>query len=298
MARGRLDGGRHGNRHRGPLAAVRVHARPLGTVTVRAWAAVAAAAATFVAALSGILYLGARTQAGEVRVLVTAHPLPAGTILSATTQDLNPQGELVRVGTAASAADVIPQRDYAKVAGAVTLVDLRAGELLLWHDLARRGSGTGRLVTLRLAELPAGLAAGGRVDLFAVSGTQTGLVVPSADLCRASASAGCVVPLASSVLVDGVNPAAQTIEISAPPSLVSQWLFMEATQLLWAVPAGTAVCPGAEAAVSDPAVALAAIQRHADRSALHACVAPPLARVTQTARGRGRQRPGHTRSGG
>ncbi len=251
---------------------------------MRPWAVLAAAALTFVAVLAGFLYLGARLQAGAERVLVAGHALPAGTVLTATTQDLSPQGELLRVGNGATAADVIPQHDYMAVAGATTLVGLRAGQLLLWHDLALRRTAVARLLSLRLADLPAGVGAGSRVDLFAVSGTQTGLVDPSANLCGAPAAAGCVVPLASSVLVDGVNPAAQTIEITVPPSLVSQWLYMDATQLLWAVPAGTAACPGAEVTVSAAAPALSAIRHRSAAVPVGSCPGLPLHAVVEASR--------------
>ncbi|HUY96531.1 MAG TPA: SAF domain-containing protein [Verrucomicrobiae bacterium] len=228
---------------------------------MRWWTALAAGGATFAAALAGFLYLGAGAQAGFVRVLVAARALPAGTVLTATTQDLSPQGELVRVGTAVTAADLIPQRDYAAVAGTSLLVGLQRGQLLLWHDLTPAHAAVARVLSLRLADLPAGVESGTRVDLFAVSGTQTGLVVPGANLCSTPAVAGCVVPLAASVLVTGVDPAAQTIEITVPPALVSPWLFMDATQLLWAVPAGTRICLGAERPMSVARTALAVIRR-------------------------------------
>ncbi|HUY61245.1 MAG TPA: hypothetical protein VMW49_05165 [Candidatus Dormibacteraeota bacterium] len=210
-------------------------------------------------ALAGFLLLGLEATGHEERVLVVARNLGAGTVMQATTADLSTRGELVTVGDAASLGDLIPQADYASVAGSTLLVPLRRGELLLRHDLQPPGRSIARQVSLRLAGFPGGLQAGQRVDLFAVSGSQTGTVAPSADLCGDPASAGCIEPLAAGVLVRAVDPATQTIEIAVPPAVVSQWLFMDATQLLWAVPAGPMVCPTAEVPVSDPSAALAGI---------------------------------------
>ncbi len=215
---------------------------------------------TFCVALAGFLLLGLEATGHEERVLVVARNLGAGTVVQATTADLSARGELVKVGDAASAGDLIPQADYASVAGSTLLVPLRRGELLLRHDLEPPGRSTARQVSLRLAGFPAGLQAGQRVDLFAVSGSQTGAVAPSADLCGDPASAGCIEPLAAGVLVRVADPSTQTIVIAVPPAVVTQWLFMDATQLLWAVPAGSLVCPSAEVPVSDPAAALAAIR--------------------------------------
>lgn len=251
-----------------------------GSEPVRAGLVLGVGAATFVAALSGFLYLGMRAGMGTERVLVAARGLSAGTVLSATTQDLSQEGESLRAGNPATLADLIPQRDYAQIEGSILLVGIRRGELILRHDLVRRAGNAQRLVTVRLADLPNGVTVGSWVDLYAVSGTQTGLVNASANLCQAPQAAGCVVPLAAGVMVAGVDQPAATITIAAAPSLVSEWLYMDATQLIWAVPAGIVRCPGAELAVANPMRALEAIQRA--RPAVAACSGrlPPRLAVT------------------
>ncbi len=219
--------------------------------------AVAVGVFTFCAALAGFLLLGLQAQMGQERVLVSARNIPAGESLQANTSFLAPGGAMVHLGSAAL-ADTFPESQFRLLRGAVALVDIPAGAVILRSDLAMKGGNSARQITLSLAFLPAGLASGDRVDLLSVSGGQTGAAA-GADLCGTSAGAGCVVPLAQSVLVVGVSEAAHQITIEVPPSKVAPWLLLDATQAIWAVAASGAACPGEERAISNPEAALQAI---------------------------------------
>lgn len=215
---------------------------------------------TFVAALAGFLWLGLAAQSGETRVLVASHTISVGEMVQATTADLSPGGELVHLGATAE-RDAIPETSYRSVQGAVALVTIPAGALILRHDLAFDGGSALRQVTLDLSFVPPGLRGGDRVDLFAVSGPEDGGGTEATDLCSGSSDAGCVVPLAQSLSVLAADPAAHSITISVTPSRVAPWLLIDATQSIWAVPAGALACEGTEQAISDPYQALLAIRQ-------------------------------------
>ncbi|HUY57836.1 MAG TPA: SAF domain-containing protein [Candidatus Micrarchaeaceae archaeon] len=227
---------------------------------MRRRAAVTLGFVTFCAALAGFLFLGLEAQAGEVRVLAASRSIPAGQVLRATTADLSSGGSLVHL-TLTAQSDVIPERDFREVQGAVALVTIPAGALILRHDLAFGSGASLRQLSLSLAYLPQGLSAGDRVDLFAVSGSQAGSVAPSADLCGDSVAAGCVVPLAQAVAVIAADPAARSVTISVTPAQVAPWLLLDATEPIWAVPAGAVSCEGTEQSISNPYQALLAIRR-------------------------------------
>ncbi|MGH7611082.1 MAG: SAF domain-containing protein [Candidatus Dormibacteria bacterium] len=222
-------------------------------------AAVAAGLLIFCAALAGFLALGVLAQTGQVRVLVADRTIAAGQELSATTADLAAGGVLVHLSEDAS-ADAIPEADYRAVAGAVALVTIPRGALILRHDLALGAGSSLRRLSLAIAALPPGLAAGQRVDLFAVSGPQTSSVAAGANLCGAGSTVGCVAPLAQDVPILAVDPAAHSISIAVPPARVAPWLLIDATEDIWAVSSGVLACPGTEQAISNPAVALRAIR--------------------------------------
>ncbi|MHB1501435.1 MAG: SAF domain-containing protein [Candidatus Dormibacteria bacterium] len=211
---------------------------------------------TFCAALAAFLLIAVAAQTGQVRVLVAARNLPAGTSLQANTTDLAPGGALVHL-QASALADTFPERDFSRVQGAVALVDIPAGAVILRSELAM-GAGAGqRQVTLTLAFMPAKLVPGSLVDLLAVAGAAS----PStSDLCGGVSDVGCVMPLAQSVLAIGVNGPAHQITISVPPSQVAPWLLLDATQAIWAVSADGPACPGAESAISSPQAALRAVE--------------------------------------
>ena len=223
---------------------------------MRRMLALAVGLVTFCAALAVFLLIAVEAQTGQVRVLVAARNLPAGTSLQANTTDLTPGGALVHL-QASALADTFPERDFARVQGAVALVDIPAGAVILRSELAM-GSGAGqRQVTLTLAFMPPNLVPGSLVDLLAVAGAAS----PSpSDLCGGS-GVGCVMPLAQSVLAIGVNGPAHQITISVPPSQVAPWLLLDATQSIWAVSADGPACPGAESAFSSPQAALRAVEQ-------------------------------------
>lgn len=214
---------------------------------------------TFCAALAGFLFLGVMAQRGEVRVLVADRTIPAGQALQATTADLSPGGELVHLGVVAQ-QDTIAERDFRQVQGAVALVTIPDGALILRHDLAFGSGSSLRQLSLDLAFMPSGLGPGDRVDLFAVSGSEAGTVAPGADLCGSTAAVGCVVPLAQAVSVVAVDQPSHSITIAVPPQRVAPWLLIDATEPIWAVPAGALSCEGTEQAISDPYQALLAIR--------------------------------------
>ncbi|MGH7705561.1 MAG: SAF domain-containing protein [Candidatus Dormibacteria bacterium] len=229
---------------------------------------------TFCAALAGFLFLGVLAQSGEVRVLAASRTIAAGQVLQATTVDLTPGGELVHLGAGAE-HDAIPQRNYQMVQGAVALVTIPAGALILRHDLSLGSGASMRQLTLNLAFIPPRLGSGDRVDLFAVSGAQAGSVASAADLCGDSATVGCVVPLAQGVTVSESNLSSHTVTISVTPAKVAPWLLLDATESIWAVPAGAVSCEGTEQAISDPYQALLAIRRGtAARSCTREVTAP------------------------
>jgi hypothetical protein len=70
-----------------------------------------------------------------------------------------------------------------------------------------------------------------------------------------------VVPLAQSIAVVGVDALSHTITIAVRPQQVAPWLLMDATEPIWAVPAGAVACEGTEQSISDPYQALLAIQQ-------------------------------------
>ncbi|HUD18798.1 MAG TPA: hypothetical protein VMQ59_16150, partial [Acidimicrobiales bacterium] len=142
----------------------------------------------------------------------------------------------------------------------VALVAIPAGSVILRSDVVLGSRSGVREVTLNLASMPSDLNPGTRVDLLSVWGDETGAIAPGADLCQGTAGVGCVVPLAQSVLVVAVDAPSHTITIAVTPSEVTSWLLLDATQPIWAVPAGAMTCPGAERAVSNPASALRSIQ--------------------------------------
>lgn len=227
---------------------------------MRRQAAVILGFVTFCAALASFLFLGIDAQSGEVRVLVSSRTIAAGQVVRANTADLSPGGELVHLSAAAQ-DDVIPERNYREVQGAVALVTIPAGALILRHDLAFGSGASLRQLSLDLAFMPAGLSAGDRVDLFAVSGSQAGSVAPGADLCGDTTAVGCVVPLAQAVAVMAADQPSHTVTIAVTPPQVTPWLLIDATEPIWAVPAGAVSCEGTEQAISDPYQALLAIRR-------------------------------------
>lgn len=215
---------------------------------------------TFCAALAAFLLIGVAAQTGQERVLVASRAIPAGQVLQASTADLSPGGAWVHLSPAAQ-ADVIPESNYRLVQGAVALVSIPAGALILRHDLEFGSGESLRQLTLNLAFMPAGLSAGDRVDLFAVSGSQAGSVAPGADLCGDTTAVGCVVPLAQSVAVMEAEQPSHAITIEVVPSQVAPWLLLDATEPIWAVPTGAVSCEGTEQAISNPYQALVAIRQ-------------------------------------
>jgi SAF domain len=227
---------------------------------VRRHAAVLLGILTFCAALAGFLYLGVSAQAGQVRVLVTSRSIPAGQVLQATTVDLSPGGELVHLSSATQ-RDAIPEQDFREVQGAIALVTIPEGGLILRQDLAFGSGSSLRELSLDLSFMPLGLSPGDRVDLFAVSGSEAGTVAPGANLCGNTAAVGCVVPLAQAVALLDADQASHTITISVTPAQVAPWLLLDATEPIWAVPAGAVTCEGTEQAISDPYQALLSIRQ-------------------------------------
>lgn len=227
---------------------------------MRRRAAVVLGLVTFCAALAGFLLIGVAAQNGEVRVLVASRTIPAGQVLTASTADLRPGGSLVHLSAAAQ-SDAIPERSYREVQGAVALVTIPAGALILRHDLALGSGASLRQLTLSLAFIPPGLSAGDRVDLFAVSGSEAGSVAPAADLCGDSSAVGCVVPLAQAVAVIAADEGSRSVTIAVTPAQVAPWLLLDATEPIWAVPAGALTCEGTEQAISNPYQALLAISK-------------------------------------
>lgn len=227
---------------------------------MRRWSAVAVAFVTFCVALAGFLLIGMDAQNRDVRVLVASQAIAAGAVLHATTADLSPGGALVNLSAAAQ-EDTIPEVDFREVQGAIALVTIPAGALILRHDLAFGSGPSLRELSLNLAFMPSGLTAGDRVDLFAVSGAQAGSVAPGADLCGDTASVGCVVPLAQSIAVMAANQPSHLLTIAVAPAQVAPWLLLDATEPIWAVPAGAVSCEGTEQAISNPYQALLAIRK-------------------------------------
>lgn len=226
---------------------------------MRRWAAAVVALVTFCVALAGFLLIGIAAQNGDARVLVASRTITAGTTLYATTAYLRAGGALVHLSPMAQ-ADTIPEADYRELQGAVALVTIPAGALILRHDLALGSGSSLRQLSLNLAFMPADLVAGDRVDLFAVSGAQTDSVAPGANLCGDEAAVGCVVPLAQSIAVIAADQTVHLLTISATPAQVAPWLLLDATESIWAVPAGAVSCEGTEQAISDPYKALLAIR--------------------------------------
>lgn len=226
---------------------------------MRRWAAAVVALVTFCLALAGFLLIGIAAQNGDARVLVASRTITAGATLHATTAYLRAGGALVQL-TPTAQVDTIPEADFREVQGAVALVTIPAGALILRHDLALGSGSSLRQLSLNLAFMPAGLLAGDRVDLFAVSGAQAGSVAPGADLCGENASVGCVVPLAQSIAVMAADQPGHLLTIAVTPAQVAPWLLLDATEPIWAVPAGAVSCEGTEQAISDPYQALLAIR--------------------------------------
>jgi len=224
---------------------------------VRRKLALAVGLATFCAALTAFLLIAVEAQAGMQRVLVAARNIPAGETLQANTTDLSPGGALVHLG-APALADTFPESDFRSVQGAVALVDIPAGSVLLRSDLVM-GDGSGeRQVTLTVASMPSDLTAGDRVDLLAVASGSAS--APADDLCGAASATSCVMPLAQSVLIIAANASAHQITLAVSPAQVAPWLLLNATQSIWAVPASGPACPGEEQPISNPATALRAIK--------------------------------------
>jgi hypothetical protein len=181
-------------------------------------------------------------------------------VLQASTADLTPGGELVHLSVDAQ-RDTIPEQDYREVQGAIALVTIPDGALILRQDVAFGLGSALRQLSLDLSFMPLGLSPGDRVDLFAVSGSEAGSVAPGASLCGNAAAVGCVVPLAQAVAVIDADQASHTITISVTPAQVAPWLLLDATESIWAVPAGAVSCEGTEQAISDPYQALLAIRQ-------------------------------------
>jgi hypothetical protein len=218
---------------------------------------------TFCAALSAFLLLGVEAQAHEVPVLAASHAIRPGQILQANSTDLSTYGTMVHLGPAAL-ADTIPERDFVAVQGAVALVSIPAGAVILRSEIMLGSRSGVREVSLSLASMPPGLDPGTRVDLLSVWGDETGAIAPGADLCRATATVGCVVPLAQSVVAVAVDATSHMITIAVAPSEVTSWLLLDATQPIWAVPSGAVACSGAERPMSSPATALRSVQATGD----------------------------------
>ncbi len=224
---------------------------------VRRKLALAVGLATFCAALTAFLLLAVEAETGMQRVLVAARNIPAGETLQANTTDLRPGGALVHMG-ASALADTFPESDFRSVQGAVALVDIPAGSVLLRSDLVAGDGSADRQVTLTVASMPSDLVAGDRVDLLAVASETGGAAAE--DLCGAAALPSCVMPLAQSVVIVAANASAHQLTLAVPPSEVAPWLLLDATQSIWAVPATGPACPGAEQPISNPATALHAIE--------------------------------------
>lgn len=237
-----------------------------GGAAVRRKLAVTVGFVVFCMALAGFVVLGVSAQTGQVRVLAAARTIAAGEVLQANSTDLSAAGALVHLSTSAL-ADTFSQQDYRAVQGKVALVTIPAGSVILRNDLSSGSAAGLRQVTLDLAAMPATLSPGSRVDLLSVWGDQTGAIAPGANLCGPTATVGCVVPLAQSVLVVAVSGPAHSITIAVTPGQVAPWLLLDATEPIWAVPANGSVCPGAERQISDPAAALRAIQAPGPASA-------------------------------
>ncbi len=224
---------------------------------------------TFCAALTAFLLIAVQLQTGEQRVLVAARNLPAGTALQANTYDLAAGGALVHMQPSAL-ADTIPEHDFSSVQGAIALVDIPAGTVILRSDLEMGAAAGQREVTLTLAFMPNDLQPGSLVDLLAVSGPGAS---PSSNLCGGASTAGCVMPLAQSIRVVAVNYPAHQITITVSPTQVAPWLLLDTTQAIWAVAANGPACPGSESSVSSPQGALQAIAGSGREGACR----PPLA---------------------
>lgn len=221
--------------------------------------AVAVGFAIFCVALAGFVVMGVAAQTGQVRVLSAARTIVAGQVLQANSSDLSSAGALVHLGTSAL-ADTFPQQDYRAIQGAVALVTIPAGSVILRNDLTIGSGADVRQVTINLASMPSGLGPGDRVDLLSVWGDQTGAIAPGSNLCGEAATVGCVVPLAQSVLLVAASQPAHSITIAVSPGQVAPWLLLDATEPIWAVPAGALACPGAEQEISSPVAALQAIR--------------------------------------
>jgi len=226
---------------------------------VRRKLAVAVGFAIFCMALAGFVMMGVAAQTGQVRVLAAARTIAAGQELQANSDYLSSTGALVHL-SAGALADTFPQQDYRAVQGAVALVTIPAGSVILRSDLSRGTGVAMRQVTLNLTSMPATLGPGSRVDLLSVWGDQAGAIAPGSNLCGEAATVGCVVPLAQSVLVLAASPPTHSITIGVPPGQVAPWLLLDATEPIWAVLAGALACPGAEHQISSPAAALQVIQ--------------------------------------
>lgn len=214
---------------------------------------------TFVAATASLTWLQSRVSASQVDVVTAAATIFPGETIQANTHFLAPQGSWVRL-PASSSADVIKQAQFRSLSGAVALVKIPKGTVILRNELALGRASVERRVTLTLAFLPPGLTPGTRVDLLSVWGSQAGSIPAGADLCPNSATAGCVVPLAQGVRVVAVSESARSITFDVTPAEVGPWLLLGATQPIWAIPSGPEVCPGSEQPISSPAAALDQLQ--------------------------------------
>lgn len=221
--------------------------------------ALAVGVVVFGAAMVGFGLVGTAAEAGQVAVVSASRTLLPGEVLQANASDLSRSGSEVHLGPAAL-ADAFPESAFRALQGAVALVRIPAGAMILRQDVSLGGSSQLRQVSLTLSSIPPGLTPGNRVDLLSVWGVETGTAAPGASLCGTPASVGCVAPLAQSVEVLAVDQADHSLTIEVPPAEVAPWLLLAATQPIWAVLAGPSVCAGAEQAISDPAAALQAIQ--------------------------------------
>lgn len=210
---------------------------------------------TFATAAVGLTWLQSRAAGSEVDFVSAATTILPGEVIQANTHFLSTQGAWVHL-TTASAGEAIKQSQFRIVSGAVALVRIPKGSLILKNELALGRASAERRVTLTLAFMPPGLAPGTRVDLLSVWGVQTGPIAAGADLCASSATAGCVVPLVQGITVIGVNSSARAITFEVEPQDVGAWLLLGATQPIWAVPSGSEICPGSEQPISSPAAAL------------------------------------------
>ncbi len=221
---------------------------------------VTAGLAAFAVALASFLFLSFRLEGAQSRVLAAARTIPAGQTLRADTSFLVGAGAPVQMTPTAS-VDTIQQSAYRSVNGAVALVTIPKGSLILRSELSFPDAANFSRLTLPLNSLPADVQIGGRVDMFAVSGSELGSA-GTTSLCGIAGFGGCVVPLASALPVVAVQAATHSITVLVPRSQVPSWLLLAATQSIWAVPAPLSACDFGQQAVDSADAALRALQVH------------------------------------